>query len=150
MKRVRRRKSRRRGSQPADEVAKILAAADALLLPTRAEGIANVWVEALACGTPVVGTPVGAIPEVLRPLDPELLFAGTSTGEMAEWLSRRLPDMLANSALREQCRTYAVRHYAWDSIMLQIELLFYEAAGASFGEPPVPAGSRLGHPISEL
>ena len=53
------------GSLPADEVAKILAAADVMLLPTRAEGIANAWVEALACGTPVVTCGAGGAGEVI-------------------------------------------------------------------------------------
>jgi glycosyltransferase involved in cell wall biosynthesis len=127
------------------------AAADLFVLPTRClEGFGLITVEALACGTPVVGTPVGAIPEVLRPLDPGLLFAGTGPAEMAGWFCRRLPTLLGNGTLREQCRTFAARHYAWESIMLQIELLFYEAAGASVGEDPVPAETRLGHPFSEV
>jgi glycosyltransferase involved in cell wall biosynthesis len=127
------------------------AAADLCVLPARRlEGSGLPVVEALACGTPVVATPVGANPEVLRPLDPGLLFAGTRPAAMADWFCRRLPAVLGNGALREQCRTFAARHYAWDSIMLQIELLFYEAAGATVGEDPVPAGSRLGHPLSEV
>ncbi len=55
------------GAVPNARVAELLAAADVMLLPTRSEGLANVWVEALACGTPVVTCDVGgareAIPE---------------------------------------------------------------------------------------
>jgi glycosyltransferase involved in cell wall biosynthesis len=49
------------GSQPPEDVARIVAAADVMLLPTRAEGIANAWVEALACGTPVVTCDAGGV-----------------------------------------------------------------------------------------
>ena len=53
------------GSRPPEEVAVLLAAADVMVLPTRSEGLANVWVEALACGTPVVTSDVGGAREVI-------------------------------------------------------------------------------------
>ena len=39
------------GARPHAELPGLLAAADVLILPTASEGLANVWVEALACGT---------------------------------------------------------------------------------------------------
>jgi glycosyltransferase involved in cell wall biosynthesis len=53
------------GNRPHAEIARLMAAADVMLLPSRSEGLATVWVEALACGTPVVSTDVGGIREVL-------------------------------------------------------------------------------------
>jgi teichuronic acid biosynthesis glycosyltransferase TuaC len=47
------------GSQPHERLPGLLAAADVVVQPSGAEGLANVWVEALACGTPVVTTDVG-------------------------------------------------------------------------------------------
>lgn len=43
----------------------ILSAADAMVLPTSNEGLANAWVEALACGTPVVTCDVGGAREII-------------------------------------------------------------------------------------
>jgi glycosyltransferase involved in cell wall biosynthesis len=53
------------GAVPATTMAEIMAAADVLCLASSNEGWPNVVHEALACGTPVVATDVGAVPEML-------------------------------------------------------------------------------------
>jgi glycosyltransferase involved in cell wall biosynthesis len=53
------------GPRKRGELASWYAAADLFVLATAHEGCPNVVLEALACGTPVVGTPVGSIPELL-------------------------------------------------------------------------------------
>ena len=53
------------GAQAPAEVARWMVAADVVTLPSYSEGHPNVLVEALACGRPVVATPVGGIPEVV-------------------------------------------------------------------------------------
>jgi teichuronic acid biosynthesis glycosyltransferase TuaC len=53
------------GSQPHDVIADWLAAADAMVLMSASEGLANAWVEALASGTPLVISDVGGARELL-------------------------------------------------------------------------------------
>ena len=53
------------GPQPHAALPALFAAADVMVLPTVSEGLANVWVEALACGTPVVTSDVGGAREVI-------------------------------------------------------------------------------------
>jgi glycosyltransferase involved in cell wall biosynthesis len=53
------------GSLDHDVMPLILSAADAMVLPTVSEGLANAWVEALACGTPVVTCDVGGARELI-------------------------------------------------------------------------------------
>ena len=54
------------GARPHEEVADWLAAADVFCLATSNEGMANVLVEALACGVPVVTTHVGGNAELIE------------------------------------------------------------------------------------
>jgi len=44
----------------------LLSAADAMVLPSASEGLANAWVEALACGTPLVITDAGGARELVK------------------------------------------------------------------------------------
>ncbi len=53
------------GSRNNDEIPLWFNAADVSVLASSREGWPNVILESLACGTPVIGTPVGQIPEIL-------------------------------------------------------------------------------------
>jgi glycosyltransferase involved in cell wall biosynthesis len=48
-----------------DDVADLLCAADALVVPSRWEGLGSILIEAMAMGTPVVTTAAGPIPDVV-------------------------------------------------------------------------------------
>lgn len=75
--------------------------ADLVVMPSQAlEGFGLTTAEALACGTPVVATPVGANPEVLGPLDPRLITDDPSPRAIAEGVVRVLqnPELLAGAA----------------------------------------------------
>ncbi len=62
----------------------------AVVPSARLEGFGLATAEALACGTPVVGTPVAATPELLRRIDSRLIARGTSPAALREALDRAL------------------------------------------------------------
>ncbi|OYY68762.1 glycosyltransferase [Sphingomonas sp. 28-63-12] len=53
------------GSVPHGELPLLLGAADVMALASASEGLANAWVEALACGTPIVITDAGGAADVV-------------------------------------------------------------------------------------
>nr|WP_247718101.1 glycosyltransferase [Qipengyuania proteolytica] len=65
------------GSQPPSSLPPILSAADAMVLPSQSEGLANAWIEALACGTPLVITDAGGAREVVTSPDAGVIVART-------------------------------------------------------------------------
>lgn len=56
------------GQQPAERIAEILMSSQMLCVPSTSEGLANVYWEALACGTPIVGFAPN-VAELTRVLD---------------------------------------------------------------------------------
>ena len=54
------------GSVAHDALPPLLAAADVMALASSSEGLANAWIESLACGTPIVITDTGGAREVVR------------------------------------------------------------------------------------
>jgi len=104
------------GQVPEDELPDWYRAADLFVLPTVAyEGFGMATVEALASGTPVVGTPAGATPELLEPLDPRLVAGGSD----ADSLAVAIQDALAfvDDEFRKRCRDYAVARFGWEQVV---------------------------------
>ncbi len=116
------------GFVPEEQLAELYGAADCTIAPSLAlEGFGLVLVESLACGTPALGADSGAISEVLKPLDPALLFPSGSESELASVLADRLtnPQKLPR---REACRMYSVLHFSWDRPVQGFQTAFEEIA----------------------
>lgn len=102
-------------------------AADFSVVPTiTLEGFGLVTVEAMACGTPVIGTPYGGTKEILERLSPELLFADNSPEAMAEKLCSVMHGQTPVPS-REQCLDYVLRNYTWERVATAVTRVFEQA-----------------------
>jgi glycosyltransferase involved in cell wall biosynthesis len=96
------------GAQPHEALPALLAAADIMVLPSSSEGLANVWVEALACGTPIVVSDVGGAREVVDGPDAGRLVAREPLA-IAEAVRALLADPPEQAAVRQ-----AAERFSWD------------------------------------
>ena len=96
------------GNRPHEELPALLAAADAMVLPSEREGLANVWLEALACGTPLAIADVGGAREVVD--RPE---AGRLVPRESAAIAAAVRELLADPPPREASRASAER-FSWE------------------------------------
>jgi teichuronic acid biosynthesis glycosyltransferase TuaC len=97
------------GTLPATGIVDWLAAADVMALPSLSEGLANAWVEALACGTPVVTCDIGGARELID--RPE---AGRLVERTPDAIASAVRDILVASPSR-QAVAASVGKFSWQT-----------------------------------
>lgn len=81
-----------------NDIPEIMHSIDALVIPSRHEGMGQVTVEAMACRKPVVGARAGGIQEVVVHGETGFLFGGDNSGELLD----ALLSLCNNPSLRQQ------------------------------------------------
>jgi glycosyltransferase involved in cell wall biosynthesis len=118
------------GFVPEDDLPLLYASADVFVLPSIAlEGFGLVTLEALACGTPVIGSRVGATPEILGPLDSALLLDEVSPPAIARTVLAFLerPD---RAALGARCRARTAA-YDWRAVVADLDAALVSLRGGA-------------------
>ncbi len=98
------------GSLPNTELLKWYSAADVLLLCSSREGWANVLLESMACGTPVVATDIWGTPEVVARPEAGRLVANRDAAAFADAIG----ELLATGVDRAATRRYA-EGFSWQA-----------------------------------
>jgi len=99
------------------ELADLMGSAEVMCVPSLYEGFSLPTVEAMACGTPLVVSRAGAIPEVVGPdgLCADQVTPG-DTEELTAALARLLDDPDRRAAMGEAGRARVLRQYSWSSV----------------------------------
>ncbi len=108
------------GFVPEEKLPLMYGAADAFILPTaELECFGLIALESLACGRPVLATPVAVIPELLGHFEPRWMAQNASEDGIAqlliEFLSGKLP-----SYEPESLRRTVVKHYSKERVLEEL------------------------------
>lgn len=102
-------------------------AADLFIVPTIAiEGFGLVVIEALACGTPAMVTPVAGLPETVRDFDPSLILRSAAPRDIADGMRAALDGTIVLPS-SQACRDYAQR-FDWPHIAERVRGVYAEVA----------------------
>jgi glycosyltransferase involved in cell wall biosynthesis len=108
------------GKRPNDELPQWFNTAEVSVLTSEREGWPNVLTESLACGTPVVATRVGGVPEILHSLQLGIVVDQTVDG-VADGLERALLTKWDREVISKQTRART-----WSTVAGEVEGVFSE------------------------
>ncbi len=113
------------GHQPQPKVARVYNAADISIVPSRVEPFGLVAVEALACGTPVVATNAGGLPDFID----ERVGALVPVGDH-EALAQAIIEEIESGSKKTKgsfAAEYALKDYSWAGQVKKMARLYEQA-----------------------
>jgi starch synthase len=114
---------------PKRAVIQLLSHATVFACPSLYEPLGIVNLEAMACGTAVVASAVGGIPEVVSDGETGLLVRPDDPGALAGALNALIADPARATALGRAGRQRAVAEFGWQAVAAQTAALYAELAG---------------------
>jgi glycosyltransferase involved in cell wall biosynthesis len=109
-----------------EEKIRLLASSDVFVLPSYSEGLPYALLESMAAGTPVITTPVGAIPDVVKEREHGLFVPIRNAEAIARAIAALDGDRAALSAMSEACRSRAVAGYSLEKLATGFSRLYSE------------------------
>jgi len=120
---------------PQEKIREVYAACDAWLFASRCEGFGLPILEAMACRTPVLGTPTGAAPELIGHGGGGLLVKPQDAFELAKAIERigRLPE--ADWRRMSDAALATAQANTWEASARRFESLLLDAAATRTTSP---------------
>lgn len=113
------------------DLAPLLSSADLFLLPSAQESFGMAAIEAMACGTPVVASRVGGLPEVIDDGETGYLCEPDDTAAMAERAVRLLTDRALHQRMAAAGAVTVRTRFCEDRIVPQYEQLYRDVAATT-------------------
>ena len=110
-----------------EEKAQLLAACDIFVLPSGHESFGIVFVEAWACGKPVIGARIGAIPTVIDEGRDGLLFTYSDAEDLARAIAALLADPVRRAQMGQAGRDKVLKNYTWEVVADRVRAVYLEA-----------------------
>ncbi len=104
--------------------------ADAFVLPSivtkegDTEGLGVVFLEAIASGTPIIGSDVGGIPDIIRDNETGLLVPQKDSGALSEAMIKVLTDKKLKQKLTKNAMEFVKERFTWDIVADRFAELF--------------------------
>lgn len=112
------------GHIPHSKLTKYLTISDVFVRPSLSEGLGNAFLEAMAAGVPIIGTPVGGIPDFLINGETGLFCQSKNPQSIAEKIKRLLSDNQLKQKIIKNGQKLIREKYDWDKIVFKMEKVY--------------------------
>lgn len=99
-----------------DQLPQYLARAVVFARPSLSEGLGTAFLEAMASGLPIIGTPVGGIPDFLKDGETGLFCKVADPKDLADKIVKMFKDRQLREKIINNSRTLVSQKYNWDNI----------------------------------
>jgi glycosyltransferase involved in cell wall biosynthesis len=108
----------------------LLAACDIFVLPSGEESFGIAFIEAWACGKPVIGTRSGAIPTVIAEGQDGLIVKYGDADELAQAIQTLLQAPERRETLGNAGRKKVLENYTWEIVTDQLRTVYTKITGS--------------------
>lgn len=111
---------------PHAEIKKYLSIADVFIRPSLDEGFGIAFIEAMACGIPVIGTNVGGIPDIIKNNENGIIIEPRNEKQIINSILNLLNNKDLAEKLSAKGHEYVKKQFNWDNIYKKMKSVYEE------------------------